>query len=273
MNQWRMDNIAIRPDLSHAALSHAKLSASDFRGANLTSANLKGADLRGTYLNGADLNHADLREANLAGADLREANLCEAKLSRADIGAAKLRKTHLNGSDIRGAKFNTSNLEETDLTGVILSETLFINVDLTKALGLDMCKHEGPSTLDHRTLVKSGRLPLSFLRGCGLPEALITYLPSVLNQAVEFYSCFISYSTKDQDFATRLHADLQAKGIRCWFAPHDIRAGKKIIEQIDEAIRIHDRLLLILSKASMSSEWVQTEISQARKREIRVTIT
>jgi len=61
--------------------------------------------------------------------------------------------------------------------------------------------------------------------------------------------------------------DLQAKGVRCWFAPHDIQGGRKLHEQIDEAIKVYDKLLLILSDASMSSEWVSTEISKARKRE------
>ena len=90
---------------------------------------------------------------------------------------------------------------------------------------------------------------------------------SLAGKALEFYSCFISYSTKDQEFADRLHADLQDNGVRCWFAPHDIQAGKKIHEQIDEAIRRYERLLLILSPNSMNSEWVQTEIRKARKRE------
>ena len=40
------------------------------------------------------------------------------------------------------------------------------------------------------------------------------------------------------------------------------------MEQIDEAIRIYDRLLLILSTHSMNSEWVKTEIATARQREI-----
>jgi TIR domain len=73
----------------------------------------------------------------------------------------------------------------------------------------------------------------------------------------------------DQTFAERLYADLQNKGVRCWFAPHNIQGGKKIHEQIDEAIRVYDRLLLILSEASMNSEWVKTEIAKARKRELR----
>jgi hypothetical protein len=53
------------------------------------------------------------------------------------------------------------------------------------------------------------------------------------------------------------------------FARHDIQGGKKVHEQIDEAIRLYDRLLLILSEHSMNSEWVQTEIAMARKRELR----
>jgi hypothetical protein len=121
--------------------------------------------------------------------------------------------------------------------------------------------------MDYRTLAQR-QLPVPFLRGCGLPDKLIDYLSSLLlPQAIQFYSCFISYSTKDEEFANRLHADLQDKGVRCWFAPNDIRGGPKVHEQIDEAIRVYDKLLLILSEASMNSPWVKTEIAQARARE------
>jgi tetratricopeptide (TPR) repeat protein len=85
----------------------------------------------------------------------------------------------------------------------------------------------------------------------------------------EFYSCFISYATQDQEFAERLYADLQANNVRCWFAPHDIQAGQKLYEQIDEAIRIHEKVLLILSADSIRSEWVKTEIKKASKRQMR----
>jgi hypothetical protein len=34
---------------------------------------------------------------------------------------------------------------------------------------------------------------------------------------------FSTYLAKDQEFAERLHADLQNKGVRCWFAPHDLK--------------------------------------------------
>ena len=55
--------------------------------------------------------------------------------------------------------------------------------------------------------------------------------------------------------------------------PEDIQGGKKPHEQIDEAIRLYDKLLLVLSPESMNSEWVKTEIRKARKAEIKEEAT
>ncbi len=41
-------------------------------------------------------------------------------------------------------------------------------------------------------------------------------------------------------------------------------------EQIDEAIGVHEKVLMILWADGMSSEWVKTEIAKARKREVRL---
>ena len=56
---------------------------------------------------------------------------------------------------------------------------------------------------------------------------------------------------------------MQNKGVRCWFAPHDLPIGAKTWNAIDEAIRLRDKLLLILSKASIASEWVEDEVGKA----------
>jgi len=90
---------------------------------------------------------------------------------------------------------------------------------------------------------------------------------SLTVQALQFYSCFISHSTNDKEFADRIYADLRKEGVRCWFAPEDIKGGKKIHYQLDEAIRIYDKLLLVLSEKSIESDWVANEIRWARKRE------
>lgn len=113
------------------------------------------------------------------------------------------------------------------------------------------------------------RLPLKFLRGCGLPDIFIDYIPGLFyDNPIQRYSVFISYSHQDKPFAKRLHDVLQGKGVRCWYAPEDIQGGKKLHEQIDEAIRVYDKLLLVLSGHSMNSEWVKTEIANARRREV-----
>jgi len=52
-----------------------------------------------------------------------------------------------------------------------------------------------------------------------------------------------------------------------WFAPEDIKGGEKLYDQIERAIHLHDRLLIVLSENSMQSEWVMTEIRRAREAE------
>jgi hypothetical protein len=205
-----------------------------------------------------DLNGADLFGAALRGVDLRGVDLVGAALHGANLVGVNLVDANLVGANLFGVV-----LHNADLSRAILYETVFVNTDLSDVKGLETCVHHGPSAIDHRTLQRSGPLPLAFLRGVGLPDNLIDYLPSLLNQAIQFYSVFISYSSKDQKFADRLHADLQNKGVRCWFAPHDMPIGAKIIDAIDEAIRLRDKVLLILSEHSVASDWVEEEVTRA----------
>jgi hypothetical protein len=296
-NRWREQNPEIEPDLAGAALvnanlKEARLGRANLGGANLTHANLRGAELVAAKLIGAKLLAADLTDANLGKANLKGASLRKARLGRAnlsdasldyswviqpgapvgkaypaDLAETDLTEANLSRADLRGANLSRANLAGTIFSGALVSGAHFDEVDLSTATGLETVEHGGPSTIGIDTIYKSkGNVPAKFLRGCGVPEDLISYFRSIAG-AIEYYSCFISYSTKDQAFADRLYGDLQAKGVRCWFAPHDIMGGRKIHEQIDEAIRVHDKLLLILSEHSMASDWVGTEIAKARKRE------
>ena len=99
------------------------------------------------------------------------------------------------------------------------------------------------------------------------PKLFIQYMSSLSGNAFEYYSCFISYSSKDQSFTERLYADLQNKGVRCWFAPEDMKIGDKIRDRIDQSIRIHDKLLLVLSENSINSAWVEKEVETAFEEE------
>ena len=260
-----------RPNFRKASISNGDFRTANLCGANFDEAYLSGANLQylrfpeGAIFSGADLSGADLSETSLSGADLGRASLQLANLTDSYLGNATLVNANLEGANFTGAF-----LAGTDLTGALVRDTIFADNDLSATIGLGDVQHTGPSFIGIAAIYHSGgAIPESFLRGAGIPDDFITYMKSLKDTAVQFYSCFISYSTKDQDFADRLYADLQNKGVRCWFAPHDVQGGKKLHEQIDEAIRLHDKLLLILSPHSMESEWVKTEIAKARKRELR----
>jgi hypothetical protein len=85
------------------------------------------------------------------------------------------------------------------------------------------------------------------------------------------YSCFISYSNADKAFATKLYEKLHAIGVPIWYAPKDIQGGKKIHQQLHHAISETERLLVVLSDASLRSQWVITEIRKARQLELEGT--
>ena len=79
----------------------------------------------------------------------------------------------------------------------------------------------------------------------------------------ELSSCFISYSRTDKDFAAHLHDDLQKVGIGCWLDAKEIRAADSISDQINRAIQAHDKVLIVLSRSSIRSSWVNEEIRKA----------
>jgi hypothetical protein len=122
-----------------------------------------------------------------------------------------------------------------------------------------------PSSLGVDTIYKSkGGIPESFLRGAGVPDDLIKFLPSRVGPG-KFYSCFISYSHKDEEFCTRLHSRMQAEHLRAWRAASDMPGGEKLHEEIETQIPNFDKFLLVVSPHSMESDWVKTEIRIALK--------
>ncbi len=261
-NKKRTEEPGLQPDLANAELGQAILAEVDLTGADLANATLVDANLIGAMLGGADLGGAILVRANLTDASLRGSALNRAILFQANLSRADLTGTFLAMTNLIGAS-----LTQADLQNAILFETIFGDTNLKTAKNLGECQILSPCSVDFRTLAKSWPLPKKFLRGCGLSDHYIDSLPSLIVAPLESYSVFISYSSQDEAFAQRLYADLQDNGVRCWYAPEDMKSGQKIHEQIDRAIQAHDRLLLVLSEKSMASEWVKTEIANARQKE------
>jgi TIR domain/Pentapeptide repeats (8 copies) len=290
-NKWRDKHPNVSIDLSKAKLSRAHLGGANLNRADLSRANLNWADLSGADLGTANLNHAELggadlgeadlsganlREAILLGADLGEAVLIRADLRRATLIRADLREAVLLGADLGeaellNASLSRANLSDCRLTEARLASTNFGQTSLKGVKGLETCIHRGPSVIDYHTLMESGPLPEVFLRGCGLSNEFIHYLPCFWNQPFEFYSCFISYSHADKSFARRLHDTLQGRGIRCWLDEHQLLPGDHVHKVVDEAVRLWDKVLLCCSQDSLTSWWVDKEIQKALMKEERLS--
>lgn len=255
----------VEADLSQSNLFRVTLRAASLSRADLSETNLSEADLSGANLSRANLFGADLDRANLNGANLGAANLSGANLSGANLGRAEL-----IGTDLSRANLSRANLDRADLSEARLGLTIFGDVDLREVRGLETIKHFSRSYIDIHTLYRSqGRIPPLFLKGVGAPDTFITYIGSLNGQTIAYHPCFISYSSQDDAFAERLYFDLQQAGVPCWFAPEDLKIRAKIRLSIDETIRRHDKLVLVLSEHSVKSRWVEHEIETALAREHR----
>ena len=175
---------------------------------------------------------------------------------------------NFTGADLYGAILRGVLLGGADLTEARIENTLFAAIDLNKVKGLETIRHSGPSFIGIETIYRShGNIPEAFLRGAGVDDTFIEYMRSLVGKPIEYNSCFISYSSTDHEVADRLHADLQSKNIRCWFAPEDMKIGDRIRPRIYEQIWFNDKLLLILSESSVESQWVDYEVETALARE------
>lgn len=257
-------------------LEGVNLSRANLTEVDLSSANLEGVDLSGADLSGADLSEANLHEANLRGTNLTgstrityriEGNGLTTRLyiTKCELQSANLSHANLSGADLSGAK-----LKGADLSEARIADTKFANVDLSETKGLVEIKHEQRSHIELHTI----KLPqdgsaLHFLRGTGIPDKWIDFYRATAMYPIQYHSCFISYSSKDDILARRLHADLQDHGVRCWFASEDMKIGDKIRVRIDEAIHLQDKLLLLLSEHAIASTWVEDEVEAALEKEQR----
>ena len=268
----------IRASTNYTNFFNVDLSGANLKRINLQDADLSGANLSGANLKRANLSIADFRYANLSGANLSNAVLSDANFFNADLSGANLTDTNLSRANLRSANLSNANLVTANLSNAVLSganlsgarigQTLFGDQNLRRVKGLETIKHERPSPLSINTIYKSGGdVTEVFVQGTGAPDSFIEYMHALARKPIEYYSCFISYSSKDQAIAERLYNDLQGNGVRCWYAPKDLKPGDFYRDRIDESIRVYEKVLLILSEHSVKSKWVEKEVEQAWKRE------
>lgn len=237
-NNWRNERLEILPDLREAPLQGKPLTEIDFRHTNLDS--------------------ADLSNANLCYASIKSASLCQTNLSGAKLRNAFLHKTC----------FKETILQRTNFHRASLLDTTFLNVDLKETINLDTVVHLGPSTIGIDTIQRSrGKIPDAFLIGAGVSEQLLDGIHSLGDAPFDYFTCFISYSSHDKHFVEMLYRDLRKAGVLCWFAPEDLKAGDKFLQEITETVQSREKLLVVLSKNALKSDGVKQEVILARQRE------
>lgn len=79
---------------------------------------------------------------------------------------------------------------------------------------------------------------------------------------------FISHSYQDKKFVAQLTNKLRVDGIQVWTDEKELVVGDNIEEKIADAIRKTDYFIVVLSKNSTNSKWVNFELSATRLKEI-----
>ena len=233
--------------------------------ANLAGADLSEAQFVGTQLHGADLSGSRCIRTGFPDAQLHDADLRHACLEEADFLAACFVRTRLEGARFSSARFHN----------------VLVASDFSGSVGLSEIDHTGPSYLATEALRQLRSQP-EFLRGCGLTPwevaAAALYDPDLspaeiadaqahvlslrAGSVVQLRPVFISYSHADGHFIDAIQARLYESGINTWRDVHHSTAGP-LEPQIHEAME-KSLVLVVLSAASTSSDWVEHEVERAR---------
>lgn len=79
---------------------------------------------------------------------------------------------------------------------------------------------------------------------------------------------FISYSHSDEEFVNKIAAHLVKHNTHVWIDTWNLSVGDSILSKVQNAIEESSALLVVLSKASVDSEWCKKELNAALMREL-----
>lgn len=79
---------------------------------------------------------------------------------------------------------------------------------------------------------------------------------------------FVSYSHADKAFVENLAVQLVKHEAHVWIDTWELNVGDSILNRVQQAIQDSSALLIILSKASVASEWCKKELNAGLMREL-----
>ena len=74
---------------------------------------------------------------------------------------------------------------------------------------------------------------------------------------------FVSHASEDSEKAEEICGALEGRGLTCWIAPRDVRAGREYADEIIRGIEQSTAVVLVLSDEANSSAFVRREIERA----------
>lgn len=250
--KWRGAN------LEGVSFVNADLSSADFSGANLTNVDFTGADLSLTNFSNANLSNSILTDVYLEGVNLVGVNLTGAKISNVDFSKVDLTRTN----------FTSVFFENTNFFLAKLSGTIFGLTNLSDCLNLETTILASKCIIDLDTLKNSPNIPFTFLHKLGISEFAIDYAHDLtITSAIKMFPVYLSHSWQDKQFAKILYESLIERNIHCWFDEKKGKTGTKIVEAINTGIENYDKMILICSKDSLTSWWVELEIERILEKE------
>ncbi|MCL2063396.1 MAG: toll/interleukin-1 receptor domain-containing protein [Candidatus Cloacimonetes bacterium] len=77
------------------------------------------------------------------------------------------------------------------------------------------------------------------------------------------HDVFISYASDEKETAEKTMKELELNDIKCWISYRDVEGGKSYAEEIPKAIRNCKVFILLLTKNSLKSDHIRTEVDEA----------
>lgn len=291
-NAWRReDKWQTRPDLSGLDFSglemeEAPLAYTILAGCKFNSVKFQDPNFEGSILHDVEFGDAFIEGANFQMADLEQATFNHAHLIASQFHLAKLAKVSFDFADLSFVNFQSCEVVDARFNKATLSEARFLECELVRPVGLRATISNRPCFIDSLTLQRSHSLPDHFLQLAGLSDLNIEHYklmqPGLTNeqisnityrmfniratQAIQINPLFVSYSHADTAFVDLIGAMLTDKGVRYWRDIHHATAGK-LEKQVDRAMRLNPTVLIVLSEASVNSDWVEHEVESARELE------
>lgn len=308
-NNWRNVYSIDKPDLSRYVcfgpsdctninLNDSNLSGSYFLNVNFDQAkiqncnwgdseiincSLQNADLRNTSalfskFNGSVFCNSNLSEFNsiscdFSGADFENVNLSRAILSASIFWGANLTNAILTDSDLSSVNFTAALLRRTNFENAKIAQTLFLKTSLNDAINLDSLFSKERSIIDIDTIIASKSQLSTLIIKIGIPMKSESHSLKILDDSKpSLYPVFLSHSSNDKIFATKLYNKLSSEGCQVWYDEHKIKPGDVIHKEIHKGIEQFDKLLLVCSQKSLNSWWVQDEIDKtlAKERALKI---